>query len=379
MSFSNLATFLFVFTFLTACKAPPSELSAPIKLAESPKNIILMIGDGNGLTQISAAMYNNNNKHALEQFPVIGFHKQHSYSDLITDSAAGATAFACGVKTFNFAVGLDKDTVACKTILEEAKEQGLAAGLIATSSIVHATPASFIAHQPMRVMYENIALDIAHSEVDLLIGGGKRFFDRRKNDDRNLYKELQESGYTVYDYSQKEFRELSLNANKNFVYFSADNQPLPAVAGRTYFPSACYRGAEFLEKHSKGNGFFLMAEGSQIDWAGHANDGQHMLQEAQDFNKAIQKVLNFAKKRGDTLVIVTADHECGGLAINPESKMSNLKLKFTTNNHTASLVPVFAYGPMAEEFAGIYENTEIYHKMRKALNFEAAASVGLDD
>ena len=379
MPLNQLVICLTVILFSVSCKAPIQNITEPVRMADKPKNIILMIGDGHGLSQISAALYSNKNQHALEQFPVIGFHKSYSNSDLITDSAAGATAFSCGVKTFNFAIGMDKDTAACKTILEEAEENGLATGLVVTSSIVHATPASFIAHQPLRVLYEKIAADFLNTEIDLFIGGGKRFFDRRQEDERNLYEELEQKDYVVVNYSQKDFNQVTINPNKNFAYFSADNQPLPVIAGREYLPSACSKSAEFLEKHSNGNGFFLMIEGSQIDWAGHANDAAHMLEEALDFNRAIEKILAFAKKRGDTLVIVTADHETGGLAINPKSKMGKLDLAFTTNTHTATLVPVFAYGPMSQQFAGIYENTEIYHKMRKAYGFETAASAGINE
>ena len=151
-----------------------------------PKNIILMIGDGMGVTQISAGMYSNNNELNLEKFPVIGLHKSYSGDNLVTDSAAGATAFSAGVKTYNGAIGVDMDTIPVKTILEMAEERGMPTGLVASSSIVHATPASFAAHEPYRKNYEEIAADIAEADVDLLIGGGIKFFERRSKDERDL-------------------------------------------------------------------------------------------------------------------------------------------------------------------------------------------------
>lgn len=335
---------------------------------KKPLNVVLMIGDGMGLAQITAGMYGNKNKTALEQFPVIGFHKSYSKDNLITDSAAGATAFACGIKTFNGAIGVDFDTIPQKTILEECESRGLATGLIATSTIVHATPAAFIAHQPSREMYEEIAADFLKTDIDLFIGGGKHYFDNRETDNRNLYKELQAKGYYVNDYFNIDFNEVRPEFGNNFAYFTANKQPLPASSGRDYLPVASKLAVQFLKQRSN-KGFFLMIEGSQIDWGGHANDGQMIVDEFIDFDKAIQKVIDFAKRDGNTLVIITADHETGGFSINEGSTMENMKFEFTTNGHTASLVPVFAFGPNAEAFSGIYENTEIFNKMLKILGF----------
>ena len=332
-----------------------------------PKNIILMIGDGMGLTQITAGMYANKNKLNLEEFKSIGLHKSYAYDNLITDSAAGATAFASGVKTYNGAIGVDPDTVPVKTILEEAEEYGLATGLVATSSIVHATPASFIAHAKQRKMYESIALDFLKTEIDFFVGGGKKYFDAR-DDGRDLLKELKSMGYMVNTYFDKDFRTISPNSSKNFAYLTANAEPLPQRQGRSYLTSAVKKAPKFLKKHSD-KGFFLMIEGSQIDWGGHANDSDYIITEMIEFDKAIGEVLDFAKKDGETLVIVTADHETGGYAINPGSTMDKIEPGFTSDYHTGVMIPVFAYGPGAEQFRGIYENTAIYGKMRAAFGF----------
>ncbi|MCH2083443.1 MAG: alkaline phosphatase [Saprospiraceae bacterium] len=370
---------LFLLFFLTNCKSP--EPSAETKIytpGKKAKNIILMIGDGMGLAQITAAMYTNKNRIALEQFPYIGFHKQHSYNDLITDSAAGATAFACGVKTYNNAIGVSPDTVAVESILEEAKLQGKATGVVVTSIIVHATPASFYAHQPLRVFYEDIALDLMDEEVDFVVGGGKAYFNQRKNDNRNLYFELTEKGYQTYSFDEKTMNGITINPSQNFIYFTSNYQPPEIESGRNYLPYASLLGADFLSKHSE-EGFFLLVEGSQIDWRGHSNEGKRMIKETLDFNNAIKRVLDFASRRDDTLVIVTADHETGGMAIQPGSKMRKIETAFTTNNHTGTLVPVFAFGPSAELFAGIYDNTEIYKKMREAYGFDDAVAKNIDN
>lgn len=345
-----------------ACRVqqlPPAE-------QVTARNIIFLIGDGMGLGQISATLYANNNRLALEQFTHIGFQKTYSVNDLITDSAAGATAFACGVKTYNGAIGLTADSASCETILEELRDKGYATGLVATATIVHATPAAFGAHQPIRVFYEEIAQDLATSNIDYLVGGGKRYFDRRENDDRNLIEEMEDNNYYVTTYLEHELKDLVPSPMSRFCYFAADKHPLPKSAGRDYFPKAVALGVSYLSRRSD-KGFFLMSEGSMIDWGGHSNDEGLVIEETLDFDKAVKEALNFARRNKETLVVVTADHEAGGMSINRGSDLGYINAQFTTNGHTAAMVPVFAYGPGAELFDGIYENTEIYYKMRKAL------------
>ena len=372
--------FLFLILSITAClprktkttdtnvdeKQIPKDYAMVMK--PKPKNIILLIGDGMGVTQITAGLYSNGNKLNLEKFPIVGLHKSYASNDLVTDSAAGATAFACGVKTYNGAIGVDPDTMAVKTILEEAEEKGYATGMVATSTIVHATPASFIAHQKQRKMYEAIAADFMKTDIDYFVGGGKKYFDRREKDTRNLVDELTAKGYHVSDYFKENLDDIPLSYDKNFAYFTADNDPLPVLQGRDYLKSASTRAIKFLDKQKEGK-FFLMIEGSQIDWGGHANNSDYIVSEMIEFDNVIGEVLKFAEKDGETLVIVTADHETGGYAINKGSTFDTLVTAFTTDYHTADLIPVFAYGPGSELFSGIYENTAIYHKMRKAWGF----------
>lgn len=363
-----------VLTLLLAGCATPAPNPSPsndLRPQQKAKNVILLIGDGMGLTQISAGMYMNNNRLELERMPVVGLHKSYASNNLVTDSAAGATAFACGIKTYNGAIAVDPDTNAVGTILEEAEQRGLASGLVTTSTIVHATPASFVTHVKQRRMYEEIAAGFLDTEVDFFIGGGKKFFDRREGDDRNIYAELEEKGYLVSDYFQKKLKRVKPDYTKNFAYFTADADPLPVLQGRDYLQPASKLAAEFLDQHDTENkGFFLMIEGAQIDWGGHANNSDYIVSEMIDFDGTIGAILDFAEKDGETLVIVTADHETGGYAINPGSKFGRIEPAFTSDYHTAALIPVFAYGPGSELFAGIYENTAIYTKMRRALGFE---------
>ena len=361
-----LVVILFLFPFI-ACKEVPQQMPvAPVvEISKRPKNIILMIGDGMGLTQITAGMYRNGNSLKLEQFPIIGLHKSHAYNNLITDSAAAATAFACGIKTYNGAIGVDQDTSPVQSILELAESKGLSTGLVTTSTIAHATPAAFIAHSRSRRFFEDIALAFLDTEIDYFVGGGKKHFTRRKKDKRDLSKELEAKGYYVSDYFKEPFEDIAVSFDQNFAYFTSNSDPLPKSQGRNYLIPASKLGPIFLNNHGD-NGFFLMIESAQIDWGGHANNSDYIIDEMIEFDKAIGEVLEFAEEDGNTLVIVTADHETGGYAINPGSTMDSIRSAFTSDYHTAVMVPVFAYGPGSELFAGIYENTAIYHKMKTA-------------
>lgn len=370
--FKSILAF-YVLLNINGCKSSTTvsyELDQDAKeFQEYPTNIILLIGDGMGLTQISAAMYSNSNRIALAKFPVIGFHKSHAANELITDSAAGGTAIACGIKTNNGNIGTDENGHSTLSILEELDSLNFSTGMIVTSTIVHATPAAFAAHRARREMYEEIALDYLDANVDLLIGGGRQYFQNREMDDRNLIDEFEKKGYVVMDQLYTTMNKIKWPLDKNLLYFTADKQPLTVSGGRDYLSFAVRQGVQFLEQKSD-KGFFLLVEGSQIDWMNHANDGRGVVMETLDFDRAIWEAIQFANKKGNTLVLVTADHESGGMSIEADSRMNKLKYGFTTNGHTAAMIPVFAYGPGSHLFRGIYENTSIYHKMRAALGLK---------
>lgn len=390
----NYLTILAILTLLVACKQPvminPSPESydgkvyntatmsllgrAKVPANAKAKNVIFLIGDGMGLTQVSAAAIKNNNDLYLMKFPVIGIHNCQPSEGLITDSAAGATAFSTGQKTYNGAIGLGADSTSYETILEQCEAIGMATGMVATSTIVHATPASFIAHRPSRKQYEEIASDFMNTEIDYFVGGGKKYFDRRSKDDRNLIKEMQNKGYVVNDYFKDEFQNLTIDPQSNFAYFTADDDPIPYSKGRNYLQSASKAGMEFLKIHGDPNdteGFFMMIEGSQIDWGGHANDADYVISELLEFDNAIGEALRFAQADGETLVLVTADHETGGMAINSGSTSDSLNISFSSGYHTATMIPVYAYGPGAELFSGMYENTAIYEKLRLVMGISS--------
>lgn len=340
-----------IFVLFTSCQ----------KAQDTPKNIILMIGDGMGLAHIHAGMVVNGHLN-IERCNYVGLQKTHCSDKDITDSGASATAMSSGIKTLDRSVGLDPDGQPVKTILEMGEEQGMSTGLIAITSIAHATPAGFAAHRSSRDDYEDIALDISRSNADLLIGGGIKHFTRRK-DGKNLLDSLAKAGYFVSDDPAQVPDE-----HKGGVVVLTDPGDMPLIQdGRG---DILARSTELATRRLSRNssGFFLMVEGSMIDKRAHKNDLPGVVAEMIDFDMAVGKALDFALEDGETLVIVTADHETGGLTILGGGPLDpELEGHFSSGDHTGIMVPVFAMGPGAEEFTGIYDNTAIFHKMKSLL------------
>lgn len=323
-----------------------------------PKNIILMIGDGMGIAQIYAGMTAQKDRLEISRCKHIGFSKTYSADDYITDSAAGGTALACGVKTNNGYIGVDTNKVPVKSILEIAESKNMATGLVATAAITHATPASFIAHHYNRNDYERIALDFLKTDIDVFIGGGRNHFQNRE-DNLNLIDSLVHRGYQIID----TFPKLAqTNSDKIAGLMYAVHPPMVDSGRGNMLEESALKALEILSKNN--TGFFMMVEGSQIDWGGHSNRTEYVVNEMVDFDKTVGKVLDFAEKDKNTLVIITADHECGGFSVTDGCiKTGKVTAMFNTEHHTGEPVPVFAFGPSSEKFQGFYNNTDIFKKM----------------
>lgn len=320
------------------------------------KNVILLIGDGMGLAQIYAGMTANRGQLNLGKFLNIGFSKTNSADSYITDSAAGGTAMATGKKTRNRAIGVDtlgKPLANLPTLL---KQRGIKSGIISAGSATDATPAAFYAHQPERDMHKEIAHDFLRNPVEIMIGGGYRLFEQEKITDSLKVKGYQVSG---------NWQELeSLKAP--FVMLDS-KVTVSKLKGRQDFLVDAFRKTSQSLQSNKA-GFFIMAEGAQIDYGGHANVVPYVVTEMVDFDKLVGEALRFADSNGETLVVVTADHETGGLTLlDGDLKKGYVDGRFSTNDHTSILVPVFAYGPHSLDFRGTYENTELFTKILEAL------------
>jgi len=339
---------------------------AEIEGAKRPKNVILMIGDGMGISQVSSAYYFPGEKDAdrepsFSRFKYIGLAKTSSGREVVTQSPAAATAMATGFKTYNNAVGVDLDTVLRENIVEILSKKGYMTGVIATSYVTDATPAGFFAHQPERYMQKEIAMDLLKSDIDFFAGGGSKYF----RDSTGIFP-FEEHGIEVNYNRLKKIRKPERGSRYGFL-LSHDYMPSFINGRGDFLPKSTSIAVDFLSTGEAG--YFLMVEGSQIDYAGHGNDVEYMKAEVNDFERTINAVMDYAEKNGETLVIVTADHETGGFTLGAQGEndgygdYSIIEPRFASTNHSAALVPVFAYGPGAENFMGVYENTEIFHKL----------------
>ncbi len=397
------------------------------------KNVIFLIGDGMGVSYTTAYRYLQDSpktkfadRTELDKY-LVGQQMTYPEDPLqnITDSASAATAMSAGIKTYNSAIAVDNDGSQVKTVLEAAKAQGKATGLVATSEITHATPASFGAHDESRKNMNAIADDYfddlvnGQHKVDVLLGGGTDLFARN---DRNLVEEFKKDGFSYV--TNKE--DLLNDTNKQVVGLFAE-RGMPKMIDRSDdTPSLGDMTTSAIDRLNQDkDGFFLMIEGSQIDWAGHDNDIVSAMSEMEDFEKSFKAAIEFAKKDKHTLVIATADHSTGGYSIGANGiynwfgepikaakrtpdfmanaivngaeveetlqKYIDLELTtkeiqsvkdvatkkevdidnaiekifddrsntgWTTSGHTGEDVPVYAFGPSAERFAGQIENTD---------------------
>ncbi|NOR87566.1 MAG: alkaline phosphatase [Bacteroidales bacterium] len=325
------------------------------------RNIILLIGDGMGVSHVFAAISANNDQLYMEYAPYMGLQKTKCLDKYSTDSAAAGTAMAAGEKTNYKAIGVDGQGQPIKSIVEYAAEAGKATGLVAASKITHATPAAFIAHVPNRKQYEEIAEFFISDQLDVFIGGGLDDFNKRE-DERSLIPDLKDAGFQVAT-SMEELMEIK--SGKIAGLLSSGHIDRYPARGE-FLPESTNKAIEILSQNE--NGFFLMVEGSQIDWGGHDNDVGYVIEEMLDFDRTVGEALKFAEKDGHTLVIITSDHETGGMSVhNAKPAEGEVEGRFTTGSHSSVMVPVFAYGPGAEAFIGIYENTEVFHKMMSAV------------
>ncbi|GLB52552.1 alkaline phosphatase [Neptunitalea chrysea] len=338
---------------------------------EEPLSVIFMIGDGMGVPQVSSAFYFGEETPNFKQFTSLGLSRTSSSDYLITDSAAGATAFSIGEKTYKRAIGVTTDTVAKPTILEQLQDRGYATGLISLTAITHATPAAFYAHVPDRDMHEEIAMQLANANIDFLAGGGKKFFNKR-TDGINLMDTLIAKNYHIdtVDLGKVDYKK------SNAFLLAEDELPNKLKGRGDFLPDATKKALDYFDAKKKP--FFMMVEGSFIDWGGHAKNDTMMIREVLDFDKTIGVVLDYVEKHPNTLVVITADHETGGVSLGKYYEMGadgkqhevkdKIQVYFQDNQHSTELVPVFAKGKGEELFRGVYENNEIYHKFMQALN-----------
>jgi len=354
------------------------------------RNIILFIGDGMGAEQRKAARWalgGEGGALSMDDMSSAGELITFSASSAVTDSAAAATAMATGVKTANGVVALDVELFPVTTILEEAKFQGRSVGLVTTTQLSHATPAAFIAHVEERNLMTDITVQMVETGPEVLLGGGEDAFipvtetgchpeAGEREDGRNLITEALEDGY-AYVCDADAFDSIDTSSTAKLIgIFSDEGMPRP------FSPSLAEMTELAIDILSKNeNGFFLMVEAGQIDWACHGNDAENTLADTIGLDAAVAAAKRFAAGSGDTLIIVTADHETGGMTVSWQASGKAgedgpfatpdggaFYVNWATTGHTAARVPVTSMGPMSDWLAGVNDNTYLYDAMNAAFS-----------
>ncbi len=319
---------------------------------EIPKSIIFIIADGTGIGQYSLSYYANG-AFAPARFHHIGLvatHPNHGQCGTtckrVTDSAASGTALSSGIKSYNGAIGVDTDTLAVKTMLEWAEEKNMATGLVATSTVTHATPASFAAHVEYRKLEAEIARQFAGAEIETILGGGKKYWPEEL-----INEFVNKNGQFISRI------DADVDPSKRLLgLFSEDALPAAHEGRNPSTTEMVMLAINHLDENP--NGFFVMIEESQVDWGGHANSAEYIRGEMASLNDLVNHLLDYQLLHPEVLVVLTADHECGGVVIH-DGPDSDLDVRFTSDYHSANFVPVFATGPGAEVFDGFFDNTEI--------------------
>ena len=358
------------------------------------KNVIYLIGDGMGFGAVTSLLLTEDEPTGFEQAHVIGLSETCSANNYVTDSAAGGTALATGTRTNNGYVGADPEGNQLTSVLRKAQTYGMKTGIVVNTTLTEATPGSFYAGVTSRKMVFDIAKQFTESQVDVAIGGGLDHFIARP-DSLDLTATLIEKGYDVYlnwetvlntesdkfvgilplyDLHRREENNGTASAAEGqevclAAQMAAINEDVNAThlsEPTVYLEKATVKALDVLSRNNK-DGFFLMIESAIIDGYGHNNDGEGMVVEMQEFGRTLNAMIDYVNKHPETLLVVTADHETGGTGVyyngHKPANEGPLRLNFSTSGHTGTVVPIFAYGAGAENFAGVMKNTEIPKKI----------------
>lgn len=332
------------------------DAAAPV-----PTNVILIVGDGMGVPQVYASVVaERDSNSAFLRFPYSGFSRTYSRNKYRTDSSAGGTALMTGHKVDNYHVNWGPDSVRYNTIFDDAKAQGMSTGFVVTSSVLDATPASTYGHVPYRKQFDSLSIQMAQCQHNVMIGGGRNsFLPANRKDGLAPLDTLDRRGYTVVS----TLDSMNRFSGDKLVALLYEGDPLTAPARGDMLTQGVKKALAMLSRNPKG--FALMIEGAQIDWACHNNDTAYLRAELADFERMLHAVIDFAQRDGNTLVVVTADHETGGVTLpSGDIEKGQNEVKFLWGSHTGCMVPVFALGPGAHYFSGIQENTDIPNKIR---------------
>ena len=331
---------------------------------EPVRNIIYLIGDGMGLASVSMMQLKNNFEPTIfDRADNVALAKTYSADNRVTDSAASGTALSSGAKTNNTYIGVNPEGEALTSMAELASAKGMATGVVVTTYLQHATPAAFYAHCTSRHDMATITQQLVTSDWDVAIGGGMEFFRELYGSEQQAEQAILDEGFVLV----RSMEELAAQSGENEVMALIADKEVGANSG-SYLAEATSEALRLLDARSDDKGIFLMVEGSLIDGMGHANDAEAMQLEMEGFMQAVEVAVAYAERTPGTLVVVTADHETGGLSIVSNDADFNLaeqgvKYLFSTQGHSASMVPIYLYGTGAENINGIMENSELGKKL----------------
>lgn len=335
---------------------------------EQVKNVILLIGDGMGLGAAGAWMIDQNYAPtAFDRAQYVGISKTYSGNNRVTDSAASASAMATGCKTNNGMLGVLPDGTAPANLGEIAKKSGLSVGIVVTSYILDATPGAFFAHAKDRGDIKTIENCLLNVKPDVIVGGGRKYFTNNKYSGEDMLQKAKDAGFNYVE-TPEEFYET--NATPILGLFSEGSYPMVIERDSDFLMDATEHTLDLLDDNKKG--FFAMIEGSHIDHAAHANNAEQLIFEMEEFDKAVNAAFDYADTHKGTLVIVTADHETGGVSLQSNDRdytvsESGMDVKFSTTGHTGSPVMVYSYGASSWKFSGVMENTDIFKRINSVL------------
>ena len=321
------------------------------------RNVIFLIGDGMGLSQITAAAYANCGL-TLMNFNYIGLQRNNALGAFTTDSAAGGSALATGERHANRHISMTEQGEAVPSLSDWFRGKGLPVGVVTLGNAVDATPTAFYGHSVERDNADELTRCLLDTPVDLLCGSGIRQFTER-GDGIDLIGELSKSYRFVRSIDE-------INAAAGRVVCIDERMDEAAEESNLGLLAEATRAAIDKLQERGDKGFFLMVEGAKIDYAGHSRCLPGSVIEMLSFDLAVAEALKFADENGQTLVVVTADHETGGLVLlDGDEQSGRIMGVYTTDDHTPAMLPVFAYGPGADRFCGTYLNTEIARRIRE--------------
>jgi alkaline phosphatase len=330
----------------------------------SPRRVILLISDGAGVEHWTLAKFARSDL-AVGELPVGGLVDTRGSGHVVTGSAAGATALSTGTRTFFGAVGVGPDSTPRETVLEAAQARGMGTGVITTTWVTDATPAGFAAHVPNRNQLVDIMTQMTDLPVDVIFGGGRRVFDLAELRDSIDLRAAVTEQY-AYIETAEELEQLDP---------SSVAQPLLGLFYPRDMARAPVRSPSLTDMMTAAlgildrdpEGFFLMVENEGSDTEAHRNiDRDVLVAEMLDFDDAVRVALEYQARHPETLIVVTADHETGGISLNPDQDR-NVVIGYSTGDHTAAMVPLFAGGPGAERFGGLHENWQIGQLLMEAV------------